>query len=313
MDRLARILIIDDERFNINVLVDLLRSDYDVLVAKNGQQALKRAHASIPPDLILLDVMMPGMSGYEVCKHLKADPLTEGIPIVFISAMDKSGDEEIGLKLGAVDYITKPFSPTLVKLRVGIHLKLKRQNDMLRDLATIDGLTGIPNRRLFDQHLDQELRRSVHNQSSLSLILMDIDFFKPYNDNYGHAEGDECLKKVARALAGVVGRVDHLAVQSTGRPMDLVARYGGEEFACILPDMNCLGAEVFGEKLRNTIVTLNLPHEHSKVASHVTISLGGTTCIPTHQDTPLELIEKADQNLYRAKGGGRNRVIVSEA
>ncbi len=308
MDERETVLIVDDERFNINVLVDLLSSDYRTMVAKNGEQALRRAQSAEPPDLILLDIMMPGMDGYEVCRHLKADPLTADIPVIFVTAMDKSVDEEKGLELGAIDYITKPLSLPLVKLRVRNHLKLKRQSDRLRNLSIIDGLTEIPNRRFFDHHLDQEWRRCIRSNSSISLILLDIDYFKPYNDHYGHAAGDDCLKRVAMALTSVIGRAGDMVARSGGRPTDIIARYGGEEFVCVLPETDGPGAGVVGEKLRNAVMALNIPHVQSRVADRVTISLGGATMTPDGEHFPADLIERADQNLYSAKERGRNRL-----
>jgi diguanylate cyclase (GGDEF)-like protein len=298
MDSRGRVLIVDDERFNINVLIDLLEPDFETMVAMNGEQALKRAKSSTPPDLILLDIMMPAIDGYEVCRILKANEATNDIPIIFITAMDKVGDEEKGLALGAIDYITKPISPSLVKLRVGNHIKLKQQSDLLRDLATFDGLTGIPNRRRFDLSLEREWQYSIHNGSPLTLILMDIDYFKPYNDNYGHTSGDDCLRKVAKSLTGAINR-----------NIDLVARYGGEEFVCLLPNTNGQNSEITGEKLRNAVADLRIPHEYSKAAPYITISLGAATMTPGSEDSSLVLIENADRNLYGAKEQGRNRLV----
>ncbi|MGN7614567.1 diguanylate cyclase, partial [Magnetococcales bacterium HHB-1] len=243
----ARVLIVDDERFNINVLVDLLSPDYETMIAKSGEQALKRVQSKSPPDLILLDIMMPEMDGYEVCRRLKSDPATGNIPIIFVTAMDRTGDEELGLELGAIDYITKPISPSLVKLRVRNHIKLKKQSDILRNIATLDGLTSIPNRRRFDERLDLEWRRASRSGESLTLILMDIDYFKPYNDNYGHAQGDECLKTVASALSKTVTRA-----------ADMVARYGGEEFVSLLPGLNGSESLMMGERLRNAVIELQI-------------------------------------------------------
>jgi diguanylate cyclase (GGDEF)-like protein len=292
------ILIVDDERFNITVLKDLLDPEYDNMVAKNGAQALSRVASAELPDLILLDIMMPEINGYEVCEKLKSDPRTTDIPIIFISAMNQFGDESKGLKLGAIDYITKPFSPELVLLRVRNHLKMKKMSDRFRDMATIDGLTEIANRRRFDLFLEQEWRRSMRAASPLSLILMDIDFFKPFNDNYGHTHGDDCLKKVAQALKSTMTRTT-----------DLVARYGGEEFVCVLPETDREGVELFGEKLRRAVSDLKFPHAHSKAADHVTISLGGITVTPTKEAKAEELITSADKNLYQAKEQGRNRLV----
>jgi diguanylate cyclase (GGDEF)-like protein len=292
------ILIVDDERFNITILKDLLDPEYNTMIAKNGVQALSRVESADLPDLVLLDIMMPEMNGYEVCEKLKSNPRTADIPIIFISAMNQAGDESKGLKLGAIDYITKPFSPELVLLRVKNHIKMKKMSDRFRDMATLDGLTGIANRRRFDMFLEQEWSRSMRAASPLSLILMDIDFFKPFNDNYGHAHGDDCLKQVAQALQSTMTRTT-----------DLVARYGGEEFVCVLPETDREGVELFGEKLRNAVSGLKFPHAHSKTADHVTISLGGITTTPTKEAKAEELITSADKNLYQAKEQGRNRLV----
>ncbi|MBF0399771.1 MAG: diguanylate cyclase [Magnetococcales bacterium] len=300
MDKRGTILIVDDERFNITVLKDLLDPEYDTMVAKNGRQALERIASAELPDLILLDIMMPEMDGYAVCEHLKKDPRTADIPVIFITALNQVGDESKGLQLGAIDYITKPISPDLVLLRVRNHMQFKKMSDRFRDMATLDGLTGIPNRRRFDQFLTQEWHRSLRAKSPLSLILMDIDFFKPYNDNYGHSAGDDCLRTVAQALATCLTRAT-----------DLVARYGGEEFVCVLPETDSAGAVQFGEKIRHAISRLQIPHAYSKTGPHVTISLGVTTSIPSQAAKPEELICVADQNLYRAKDEGRNRLAFS--
>jgi len=296
------VLIIDDERFNINVLVDLLTPDYNTIVAKNGEQALKRLESDILPDIILLDILMPGMDGYEVCSHIKQDPRTENIPVIFISALDRNHDEEKGLELGAVDYIAKPFSPFLVKLRVKNHLRLKRQNDLLMEMANLDGLTGIYNRRHFNEQLTHEWDISTRYRSPLSLIMMDIDYFKRFNDHYGHLSGDDCLSRVARALSRVASR-----------PMDLVARYGGEEFVCLLPNSGIEGAKMVGESLRLSVTALTIPHKRSKVTAHVTISLGAASMVAKQEIDPAVLIELADKNLYGAKKLGRNRLVSESA
>ncbi|MBF0303021.1 MAG: diguanylate cyclase [Desulfamplus sp.] len=323
------ILIVDDERFNLNVLKDLLDSEYDIMAAKSGAQALKQAATTPPPDLILLDIMMPAMDGYEVMARLKADNITKEIPVIFISAMSEATDETKGLELGAADYITKPFSPSVVMARVRTQLNLKwglereRQlnrklselNDILvhkneklheinvtlKNIASIDGLTGIPNRRRFDEFLYIEWNRSMRQQTPISLIMMDIDFFKAYNDNYGHAAGDECLKQVAKTL-----------FDSIGRKVDMVARFGGEEFVCVLPETDAAGARLVGERLRASVASLKLPHEHSAVSSCVTISLGAATMTAELGSLPEILIQKADERLYKAKRGGRNRLVCDE-
>ena len=300
MDKFSRILIVDDERHNIKVLTELLREEYKIMAAKTGEQALKAVQGPNPPDLILLDIMMPGINGYEVCKRLKADSLSMHIPVIFVSALDASDDESHGFELGAVDYITKPFKPVVVKARVRTHIQLKQKSDLLERMASIDGLTDIPNRRNFDDTLEKELRKAARNGSLLSLILMDIDFFKKYNDYYGHAEGDDCLRRVAKAAAACMRRAS-----------DFAARYGGEEFAVILPETDTDGAVHIAEKIRLAVAQLNINHAASDVVDHVSISLGVTTVSGNQDSSPVDLIKAADTFLYKAKETGRNRVVSS--
>ncbi|MBF0381825.1 MAG: diguanylate cyclase [Magnetococcales bacterium] len=297
---MSKVLIVDDATGNIKILQQALIDDAKIIFATSGKRALELA-SSEKPDLILLDIIMPEMDGYEVCKTLKNDNETKNIPVIFITAMDEVKDETKGLGMGAIDYITKPFSRAVVQARVRNHLDYKRQKDMLEQLCSIDGLTEIPNRRSFDQRLEQELRRNLRTKTPLSLVIMDVDHFKPYNDNYGHAEGDRCLKKVALALSG-----------SLERSGDFVARYGGEEFAAIFPDTGVEGLHKMSEKMRAAIVSENIPHAHSKTEKFVTMSVGGITIDPTNSSSPDKLIEAADKNLYNAKESGRNRCSLSE-
>lgn len=291
------VLIVDDVPMNIKILGDALKTDYTVRFATDGAKALDIAASASPPDVILLDIIMPGMDGYEVCRALKAEKETRNIPVIFITAMTQEEDETKGLELGAVDYITKPFSIPIVKVRVKTHLELKRHRDLLEQLSMLDGLTGIPNRRRFDECFDMEWKRAERVGIFLSLIMIDIDFFKPYNDYYGHQQGDECLKQIAHALAGSIKRAS-----------DCVARYGGEEFVCILPDTDIHGAMQVGEAMRERIESLHIPHERSTVANHVTISAGASSLIPTREKSRFGLLEAADKNLYLAKAEGRNRI-----
>ena len=279
---------------NIDVLVSLLGDQYKVKAARNGEKTLKIARSANPPDLILLDVMMPGMSGYEVCEQLKREKDLASIPVIFITSLNEEEDEEKGLKMGAVDYITKPFRAAIVKARVENHLKLKSYQDLLKKQSTLDGLTGLPNRRAFDELLAQEWRRGARLGSPLSLIILDIDHFKQYNDFYGHLAGDECLRQVAKQLAKV------------GRAIDFVGRYGGEEFVCVLPHTDAQGAERVAERLQNSVNEINIPHEHSSAAKHITISLGVSSVTPDNSVAPETLLAKADELLYEAKDGGRN-------
>ena len=298
MDELNRILIVDDERYNIKVLSELLREEYKIMAAKSGEMALNAVHGPNPPDLILLDVMMPGLSGYEVCRKLKTDPRTMHIPVIFITSLDSTDDEAKGFELGAVDYIFKPFKPLIVKARIKTHIQLKRKTDLLDRLASIDGLTEISNRRSFDITLEKELRRIARSGAFLSLILSDIDFFKKYNDYYGHAQGDTCLRRVAKAVANCASRV-----------ADFPARYGGEEFAVILPGTDMDGAITLAEKIRTTVAELNISHAASTIADHVTLSLGVATVSGNRDISPVDLIMAADEFLYQAKKNGRNTVF----
>ncbi len=290
------ILVVDDETINIELLAELLEDDYDVSFATGGEQALALA-ASDQPDLILLDVLMPDMDGYDVCARLKQDVTTSGIPVIFITALGDTEAETRGLDLGAVDYVTKPISPAIVRARIRNHIELKRARDTLARLATTDGLTGLANRRSFDDRLATEHRRLGRSGGVMSLILLDIDHFKLFNDTYGHLAGDDCLRQVGRALQGVVRR-----------PADLAARYGGEEFACILPETDAAGAATIAEQIRAAIAALKIPHSASRTADHVTASLGvvTVTCVPDQAIT--DIVATADAGLYQAKEAGRNRV-----
>lgn len=292
-----RILVVDDERINRSVLADLLSDDYQVLLAKSGAQALERVAQDNCIDLILLDVMMSDMDGYAVIRRLKDDARTMAIPVVFITALDSEGDEERGLNLGASDYIRKPFNPAIVRARVGNLLSFVRQRKLLETLAGRDGLTEIANRRRFDEALAREFRRKEREASCLSVAMIDVDYFKQYNDRYGHARGDWALKAIARALSFALNR-----------PADLVARYGGEEFALILPDTDAKGGRAVAESVRTAVELLHIPHELSPVAPYVTISLGGCSVVQT-PPSAAQLMEIADARLYAAKQQGRNRVV----
>ncbi|EFL52152.1 response regulator receiver modulated diguanylate cyclase [Solidesulfovibrio fructosivorans JJ]] len=291
-----KILIVDDMRANTRLLAKKLSGEYECLTATSGMEALEVVHAQ-QPDLILLDILMPGMDGFETCRQLKDDERSRKIPVIFITSLDEDEDEAKGLDLGAVDYIRKPFRMPIVKARIRNHIELKRARDLLEEQAFIDSLTAIPNRRRFDAVLDKEWRRAQRNGAPLSLILLDIDFFKKYNDNYGHQQGDDCLRRVGWSLK-----------ESVRRAADFVARYGGEEFAVILPGTDTQGALDASDTIRLRISSLAIPHEHSSVAPHVTVSLGVATSYPERNHGPGEIIDAADQALYRAKEEGRNTV-----
>ncbi|MBK5939901.1 diguanylate cyclase domain-containing protein [Halochromatium roseum] len=297
----AKILIVDDDPATVELIANLFRGQYETLFALSGEKALEIAASAIP-DLILLDLMLPGMDGFAVCAQLKADPLTSAIPVLFITGRADSTTETRALELGAMDYITKPINPLVLKIRVRNQIELKQARDRLAKLATTDGLTGIANRRRFDEVLAQEHARHARTGTQLGLIMLDIDHFKAYNDTYGHVLGDDCLCAVAQVLE-----------RGLRRNTDLVARYGGEEFACVLVDgPPAQGALALAEALRKQVAALAVPHKSSPTAEYVTISLGIiTACCNQTTDASL-LIRQADEQLYRAKNSGRNRSCLAK-
>jgi len=296
IDQQQKVLVADDDAINREVLGELLKPDYTVVLARNGAQTLERAGRHLP-DLILLDVMMPDMDGYEVLRRLRGDPQTAHIAIIFISGLDRPEDEANGLKMGASDYIVKPFNQTVVMARVALHLQVVRQRRMLERLANIDGLTELANRRRFDEVYEQEWQRACQSGRPLSLALLDIDAFKQFNDRYGHPAGDRALRSVARTTGAAMHR-----------PGDLAARYGGEELLLLMPETDAQSAHAIAEALRAAIAGLAIPHEASSVAPVLTVSIGGATFDPAGNEQPFELFEAADAQLYRAKQAGRDQV-----
>lgn len=293
------ILVVDDHSANIKLLYEILGADYDICMATNGMDALALCRDRVP-NLILLDVVMPDMDGYEVCRRLKGDDQTKDIPIIFVTAQNDPLDEAEGLDQGAVDFISKPFHATVVKARVRTHLTITFQAQALRSLAMQDGLTGVANRRQFDATLAGEWRRCARTNSSVSLVMIDIDYFKRFNDHYGHQMGDDCIRAIASSLAA-----------NLQRSHDLVARYGGEEFACILPDTPVGGAYRKAVELEAAVRQLRIPHEKSDVAEVVTISVGVSVATPAKGDNSSDLVADADRQLYAAKQAGRGQVKVS--
>lgn len=289
----AKILVVDDQIINIQSVNALLSEEYTILVATNGEDALKVAETQIP-DLILMDVVMPGMNGKEACMLLKANEATSEIPVIFITTMSGDQDENECWESGGVDFISKPFNPYTLKNRVRSHLELKYQRDLLVKLAYTDGLTGVYNRRYFDEHFNKQTRLTYRNGTVLSMLLIDIDYFKKYNDTYGHIAGDEALKAVAKAIRS-----------SLKRPTDFVARYGGEEFVVLLADTNLEGAIHLCKMMMKTVEDLQIPNKSSEYGV-LSLSLG----VVSLQGDDLknkEMLKLADQCLYEAKEGGRNR------
>ena len=292
----ATILLVDDVPANLSLLSGILRDDYRIQLATSGAKALELVEAGAP-DLILLDIMMPEMDGHEVCRRLKSNPNTCDIPVLFVTAQNQVEDEELGLTLGAMDYIHKPISPPIIKARVRNHIAMKLQTDALKRLTLVDGLTNVSNRRHFDDTLENEIQRARRMQHPLSVLMIDVDYFKPFNDHYGHGEGDQCLIQIAQAMQAVANR-----------PMDLLARYGGEEFVALLPGTGLEGAFRVAESLREAVAVLRIPHAHSPVAGHVTISIGVASHTLNEAISTTEFLRQADQALYQAKQSGRNQI-----
>jgi len=287
--RRPRLLLVDDQPVNIQALHRVFATDCQLLMATDGPRALQLCRDR-QPDLVLLDVQMPGMDGHELFAELKADPLLRSIAVIFLTAQDDPDDESRALDAGAADFITKPFNPSVVRARVRTQLTLKRQADLLRELAFIDGLTGVHNRRHFDERFLAETRRAQRSRSPLAVVLADVDHFKRYNDALGHLAGDDCLRRVAAALRSCLRR-----------PTDLLARYGGEEFVSLLPDTDLAGAIGVAQLMEDSVRALALPHPG--IEGSVTISLGVAAGGQTQG-----LVEAADKALYLAKAAGRGRV-----
>ncbi|MDY0105159.1 diguanylate cyclase (GGDEF) domain-containing protein [Paenacidovorax caeni] len=292
----STLLVVDDEKQNRLLLTELFEGEYKVIQAKNGLQALERAR-SHAPDLILLDVLMPEMDGMATIRALKREDATRNIPVIFITALDSPTDEEQGLNLGAVDYIAKPFHPSIVRVRVRNHLQIVHQRRLLEQLAALDGLTGIPNRRRFDESYALEWRRCQRAGQPLSLVVADVDHFKAYNDTLGHAAGDRVLQEVAAVLR-----------QCARRPGDLAARYGGEEFVLLLPETGAQEAQMLAEELRAKLEARGLTHPASPVGASVTLSIGGASSTPMQAEADPAFFPLADAALYQAKASGRNCV-----
>lgn len=307
-------LIIEDTLTSATLVCHQLgKMGLETVHARDGESGIELFKAE-RPDLILLDIIMPGLDGFEVARRIRQlEKDGEWTPIIFLTARTGDEDLERGIEVGGDDYLIKPVSEIVLKAKVRamqriaqmrysllvLTRKLDEANRELTRLSTADGLTGIANRRRFDETLLKEWRRCAREERPLSLLLIDVDFFKPFNDNYGHQVGDECLKAVARTLA-----------QTLHRPSDLAARYGGEEFGVILPGTDEQGALAVAESLREAVQQLGITHRFSEVAQVVTISIGLACVTPQRGNESgfIRLLKEADEALYQAKTGGRNRV-----
>lgn len=284
------VLIVDDTPHNIRLLGSLLEPFYEIAIATDGQQALEMVQDT-PPDLILLDVMMPVLDGWETCRRLQQDPSTQDIPIIFLTAKHETEDIVRGFSLGAVDYLAKPVIREEPLARVGVHLKLRQSILELRHIASTDSLTGILNRRALFQRLEEAYKLSLRHNYPLSILMLDIDFFKRINDTWGHQAGDSVLTVTAETIRESI------------RDTDLLGRFGGEEFLVVLPHTTLDGGLKVAEKIRRNLESLTWPIQNL----HVTLSGGLASLSNSGGIDPL--IQRADQNLYIAKQKGRNRIV----
>jgi two-component system chemotaxis family response regulator WspR len=316
------VMLVDDQQFVAELLQRELANEKDISLhyCQNPSLAVSTAE-KVGPTVILLDLTMPEIDGLTVCQFIRSHPATRDIPVIMLSSNDDPVTKAAAFAAGANDYVVKLPDAVELIARLRYHSasyvnKLQRDdayralrasqmqmaelNMQLLKLANIDGLTGIANRRHFDERLGEEWYRALRNRNSLTLVMFDIDLFKKYNDKFGHLEGDECLKRVARA-----------AQEVARRPADTVARYGGEEFIVLLPETDSSGALTVAEKFRAEVENLHLPNPDSTVSPFVTISVGVITVVPTADSTPEASLRLVDEALYRAKDAGRNRVSIA--
>ncbi len=327
--RRAVVLLVDDQAMVAEgirrMLVD--ETDIDFHYCADPREAIQTAIA-IKATIILQDLVMPEVDGMMLVRFYRTNPSTRDVPIVVLSTKDDPAIKSEAFHNGANDYLVKLPDKVELVARIRAHSRshlaqlerdaayqalrdlqnalessnaqLEESNRELQRLSSLDGLTGIANRRQFDKTLDQEWQRALRNCAELSLIMIDIDYFKLFNDTYGHQAGDDCLKNVALALARIVHR-----------PSDIVARYGGEEFAVILPETDSEGTQRVAEKMREAVSRLNVRHDASKVSEKITLSIGVASMSPRGGDNPDILLAAADDALYRAKHAGRNRVEIA--
>ncbi len=297
------ILIVDDSDTNIDILTNLLDNEYDIMVAIDGNFALEMIDNNIP-DLILLDIMMPSIDGYEVCRRLKAKLKTKDIPIMFITAKYDEDSIEKAYSVGGIDYIAKPFKPKELLARVKTQLTirqliydLKKSKEELKLLSSVDYLTKLYNRRYFSKVSEDIIHLAIRDKTPTSIIMIDIDKFKNINDTYGHKIGDEVIINLSNTLKELT------------RTSDIVCRYGGEEFVILLPQTSLIGAEIIANKIKNTIELISLEIPNNKIIKY-TVSLGVSES--QVEDSDIEVVlKRADDALYEAKNSGRNKVCVN--
>ena len=292
--RRPRLLVVDDQADSREALAALFATDHEVRTAAGARDALQ-ACAAAAPDLVLLDVVMPEVDGFQLCERLRSDPATRDIPVIFVTGQADDAAEARALDVGGVDFITKPVNPRVCRARVRTHLQLKRQADLLRSWVYVDGLTAIANRRCFEERAAAEQARAQRVGAPLSVLMIDLDRFKAFNDRHGHLAGDECMRRVAAALEDALKR-----------PTDLLARYGGEEFVALLPDTGLDGALEVAARMRRSLQVAAIPHGAPGMPL-VTASIGAACQTAGSPGDLADLLRAADERLYAAKAQGRDR------
>ena len=304
-------LIIEDSNTSLALLCDNVKKiGLTPIPAKTGALGIE-LFLKERPDLVLLDILMPDLNGYEVARQIRQlEPPGEWTPIIFLSSLSDDKDIEMGIAAGGDDYLLKPINSVVLAAKIRamqriiqmrqsllvLTRKLDSANQELKRLTSLDGLTGIANRRHFDEVLAREWRRAMRQGDEIAVLMCDIDFFKQYNDTYGHQSGDECLRLVADTLVGTMERGG-----------DLLARYGGEEFVAVLPGTSLLGAAWVAEQMRQAVSTVAIPHTGTALG-YITASFGVASAVAMPETNPQDIVGAADLALYKAKHGGRNRV-----
>lgn len=291
-----RILVVEDGLLNQRIIQTILGEAYTLAQALTAGEAFEKV-TQFQPHLILLDIILPDANGFDVLTSLKSMEESRGIPVIIITGLVNDEDEERGFMLGAVDYIRKPFKNSIVRARVNTQIHIIKQLQTIEQLGLMDALTGISNRRAFDNQIRYEWERAIREQREISMTMLDIDKFKRYNDTYGHPQGDIMLQCVAKALS-----------TELNRSMSQLYRYGGEEFSVLLPGTDLAGAIVAAEHMRKSVEKAEVFCFNTNSTTRATVSIGVATARPKATDSLCDFIERADHMLYKAKNSGRNRV-----
>ena len=300
MEEISKICLIDDDMTSLTTIRNMLKSSYTVYPSPSAAKFFELIE-EVTPDLILMDVDMPKMNGYEAVKRLKEDDRFKDIPVIFLAAEIDEQSELKGFELGAVDYFTKPFHPSIVKARVATHLTIVEQKRIIDKISLTDTLTKIPNKRSFESYLDSEWKRAIREDLPISILMIDADHFKNFNDNYGHQQGDAALQALA-----------HVIDTSIRRGADFAARLGDDEFAVLLPNTYPDGVLRVAENIRENVESAIIPRiDDASLGLHITVSIGGASMMPDSDSSLDDFVKQANDALRKAKEADRNKVFIS--